>query len=62
MLMKLIKFFKKNSKKAKSGRFSDFLLHASEKEKQDVLKEAARKANEDQRELFSSSRLKTKTS
>lgn len=58
--MKLISSFKKNGKKAKSGRFSDFFLHATEKKKKEVLKEAARKANEDQRELFSSSRLKTK--
>lgn len=62
MLMKLINFFKRNGKKTKSGRFSDFFLHATEKEKKDVLKEAARKANEDQRELFTNSRLKAKPS
>lgn len=62
MLMKLINFFKRNGKKTKSGRFSDFFLYATEKEKKEVLKEAARKANKDQRELFSSSRLKTKAS
>ena len=45
---------KLNIFKAKSGSDSiaDFFLHASEKEKMDVIKEAARRANEDQREVF----------
>lgn len=58
--MKLIDLFKKSGKKAKPGRFSDFFLNATEKEQKEVLKEAARKANEDQRELISSSHLKRK--
>lgn len=53
--MKLLNLFKKNGKKLKPGRFSDFFLHASEKEKKEVLKEAAYKANQDQRELFTGS-------
>lgn len=59
--MKFLNLFKKTQKKDPPGRFSDFFLHASEKEKEKVFKEAARKANEEQREVFRQSRLKTKT-
>ena len=34
-----------------SGRFSDFFLHTSESEQKEVILEAARRANEDQRKL-----------
>lgn len=59
--MKLFNLFKKNDAKERPGRFSDFFLHASEEEKGRVFKEAAHKANEEQREIFLKSHLKTKT-
>ena len=57
--MKLFNLFRKTEQINKPGRFSDFFLHASEKEKEEILREAARKANEEQREVFMRSRLKT---
>lgn len=57
--MKLINLFKKTEIKEKPGRFSDFFLHASEHKKEQILKEAAKRANEEQREVFMRS-LKTK--
>ena len=62
MLMNLFNIFRKSEEKDKSGRFSDFFLNASESKKEKVFKEAARRANEEQREVFERSRLKTKTS
>lgn len=59
--MKIFNFFKKDEKKRPSGRFSDFFLNASEDEKKVVFKEAARRANEEQRQVFLKSRFKTKT-
>ena len=59
--MKLLNLFRKAEKTEKAGRFSDFFLHASENKKEEVLKETARRANEEQREVFERSRLKTKT-
>jgi len=58
--MKLLDFFKKAEKREKPGRFSDFFLHTPEKQKEEILKEAARKANEEQREVFTKSQLKAK--
>ena len=58
--MKFLNLFKKTEQKEKSGRFSDFFLHAPEKKKEEVLREAARKANEEQREVFMKFHLKTK--
>ena len=58
--MKFLDLFKKTKQKEKSGRFSDFFLHAPEREKEEVLREAARKANEEQREVFMKSHFKTK--
>ena len=60
MPMKLLNLFKKTEQNEKSGRFSDFFLHAPEKKKEEVLREAARKANEEQREIFMKSNLKMK--
>lgn len=40
--MKFIDLFRKTEKSEKTGRFSDFFLHASESKKQEVFKEAAR--------------------
>lgn len=62
--MKLLDFFKfkRNDQKEKLGPFSDFFLHASEKKKEQVLKEAARRANEEQRETFLKSQFKVKIS
>lgn len=59
--MKLFNLFRKTKQKEKSGSFSDFFLHASEKKKEAVLREAARKANEEQKEVFLKSHLKAKT-
>lgn len=58
--MSFLNFFKKTKYKEKSGRFSDFFLHTPDKEKKEILREAARKANEEQREIFMKSRLKEK--
>ena len=59
--MKLLNLFKKSVQKDKPGRFSDFFLYASKKKKEEVLREVARKANEEQRAVFSRSTFKTKT-
>ena len=58
--MKLFNLFRKTEQKEKPGRFSDFFLHAPERMKEETLKEAAHKANEEQRELFLKYYLKTK--
>ncbi|HLB51207.1 MAG TPA: hypothetical protein VJL38_03465 [Patescibacteria group bacterium] len=58
--MKLLDFFRKTEKADNPSRFSEFFLHASEKEKEKVFKEVARKANEEQREVFMRANLKTK--
>lgn len=44
----------------KTGNFSDFFLRASDEDKKQVFIEAARKANEEQRDVFLKSQLKTK--
>lgn len=59
--MTLFDFFRKAEKIEKPGRFSDFFLHAPENKKEEILKEAARRANEEQREVFERSRWKAKT-
>lgn len=56
--MKLLNLFRKQ--KEKSGKFSEFFLHASEENKERILKEAAQKANEEQMIIFKKSQLKTK--
>ncbi len=58
--MKLLNLFRKAEKTEKTGRFSEFFLHAPEKKKEEVLREAARKANEEQQEVFIKSHLKVK--
>ncbi|MBU3925464.1 hypothetical protein KJ854_06080 [Patescibacteria group bacterium] len=60
--MSLLNFFRKTKYKEKSGKFSDFFLHTSDNEKKEILREAARKANEEQRDVFMKSRLKAKSS
>lgn len=60
--MKLLNLFKKTKETREASRFSDFFLHASEKDKERVFREAARRANEEQREVFERSRLKAKNS
>ena len=59
--MKFLNLFRKNKPPKEPGRFSEFFLHASEKEQERIFKEAAHKANEEQREVFIKSSLKTKT-
>lgn len=59
--MKLFNFFGKTEKAGKTGQFSDFFLHAPEKKREKVFREAARKANEEQQEVFTKSHLKVKT-
>jgi len=59
--MKLLNLFKKAEKTEKPGRFSDFFLHAPEKKREEVLREAARKANEEQQEIFAKPHLRTRT-
>ena len=49
--MKLPAFFSKTKEKKREGSFADFFLHASEQEMKEVITEAARRSNEDQRSL-----------
>lgn len=51
--------FRKKEGAKEPGRFSDFFLHTPVEKKIEVFKEAARRANEEQRETFRQSRLKT---
>jgi hypothetical protein len=60
--MEWLNFLKKDKEVATSSRFSDFFLYASDSKKEEVFREAARRANEDQRRVFEQSRLKTKAS
>lgn len=50
--MKLSKLFARNKEKKTEGSFADFFLHASDTEMKEVIAEAARRANEDQRSLI----------
>lgn len=54
--MKFPFFNKKKKSISASDTLSQFLLHASEKEKQRVFLEAANRANKDQRELVERSK------
>ncbi len=58
--MSFLSFFRKTKYKEKSGKFSDFFLHTSDSEKKEILKEAAYKANEDQRAVYQKAQLKAK--
>ena len=51
--MKNLRLLLNSNKNPTSKGFADFFLHAPEKRMQEVFKEAARRANEDQRRLFS---------
>jgi|GEM_PF-5286723 len=54
--MKIFNFIIKNSKSTKeSGKFSDFFRTTSEKKQFQVLRKAARRANEDQKKLYEES-------
>ncbi|MBM3204077.1 hypothetical protein FJZ55_09270 [Candidatus Woesearchaeota archaeon] len=57
-ILNIFKIFGKTETKNKTGKFSNFLLNASEKKKEKVFLEAARKANEDQKKIFEQYRLK----
>jgi hypothetical protein len=59
--MKFRNLFRKKGSKEGPGLFSEFFLYASEEEKEKVFREAARRANEEQRRVFMKSHLKTKT-
>lgn len=50
--MKGSRISKKPEQIKDSGKFADFFLHASAEEKQAVFREAVRKANEEQRQVF----------
>lgn len=54
----MLKSKKNKGKEKKFSGLSGFFLHASEKEKHEVFTEAARRANEEQRETFSKFRLR----
>lgn len=56
-LPNLLRIFEKTEK---SGSFSDFFLRASEHRREKVLREAAERANKEQRDIFTKSQLKTK--
>lgn len=53
--------FKKNKNIKESGKFADFFLHAPIEKKIEVFREAAQKANKDQRETFERSKVGLKT-
>ncbi len=55
--MNLLTIFRK--KRNDRETISDFLLHAPENQREEVFKEAARLANEEQRKVFEQSRTKT---
>lgn len=59
--MRLADFFRKKREIKRSSHFSDFFLHASIDKKKEVFTEAARLANEAQREVFKELDLKLKT-
>lgn len=50
--MKLTNLFKRGKVQRPADTFSDFFRNASKEEQIKVFKEAARRANEDQRKLF----------
>ena len=50
--MKLADIFKKRATKRHTDSFADFFLNASDKEKIEVFEKAAKKANEEQRDLI----------
>ncbi|OGE83124.1 hypothetical protein A2627_00275 [Candidatus Woesebacteria bacterium RIFCSPHIGHO2_01_FULL_39_28] len=56
-----LNFFKKTDEQDESGRFSDFFQNASAAQKEKVFREAARRANEDQRALLKKSELELKS-
>lgn len=51
-------FKRKNGKEP--ARFSDFFLYASPEQKKEIFREAAEKANKEQRDTFLRSRFETK--
>lgn len=57
-MKKLLTLFKKNKAKLKISNFSDFFLHASPQQQEKVILEAAKRANEEQREVFKKLTLK----
>ena len=56
--MKSIKLTKEEKETRKVEGFSDFFHNASDEEKKRVLLEAAKRANEDQQEVFRQANLK----
>ncbi|MFH1536553.1 MAG: hypothetical protein ABID45_01035 [Patescibacteria group bacterium] len=60
--MKKFKLFAKNKKEQPTDGFAGFLLHASDKEKKEKFREAAKRANKDQRILVNDiNRIHNKT-
>ena len=60
MNIRIFSFLKRHSKKPE-GRFADFLLNASPKEKMRIFTDAAKRVNEDQRETLRRANLKLKS-
>jgi len=60
MFMKFFRFFKKPKSSGQFDSFSDFFLHASEKQQEDVIRQAAQKANEDQLKTFEKSQMRVR--
>lgn len=60
-LANLFKIFYKGNESYKATGFSDFFRSASSEEKRQVLTEAARKANQDQKRVFEEAQLELKT-
>ena len=59
--MKLLAFFRRKPEEIESDTLADFLLRAPEHKKKEVFREAAQRANEEQRKIFEQSRLEIET-
>ncbi|MBI2444364.1 MAG: hypothetical protein HYV42_03965 [Candidatus Magasanikbacteria bacterium] len=60
-MRKLLQIFRKRPVTAQTSHFSDFFLHASDEQKRKVFTEAAKRANEEQMEVFKKLHLKLET-
>jgi len=59
--LSFLNFFKKSDDRDESGRFSDFFKNASAEQKEKVFREAAERANQDQRALLKKSEPELKS-
>ena len=59
--MKLPAFLQRKTREIESDTLADFLLRAPEHKKKEVFREAAQRANEEQRRVLEQSRLEIET-